>query len=79
VLPIGGYLGNVPAPTLAELRADLARGYVRAFILPVSPPGSDPRVRWLESHCTRQPLPPNRRPVPYSNFVCPLGAVQPAA
>jgi 4-amino-4-deoxy-L-arabinose transferase-like glycosyltransferase len=78
VLPIGGYLGNVPAPTLAELRADLARGYVRAFILPVSPPGSDPRVRWLESHCTRQPLPPNRRPVPYSNFVCPLGAVQPA-
>ena len=51
-LPIGGYLGNVPAPTLATLRADISRGYVRVFVLPVSPPGPDPRVRWIESHCT---------------------------
>jgi len=70
VLPIGGYLGNVPAPTLATLQADISRGYVRAFVLPVSPPGPDPRVRWLESHCTRQPQPPHRRPVPYATFVC---------
>jgi hypothetical protein len=70
VLPIGGYLGNVPAPTKATLQADVSRGYVRAFVLPVSPPGPDPRVRWLESHCTRQPQPPRRRPVPYATFVC---------
>ncbi|MGH3228225.1 MAG: ArnT family glycosyltransferase, partial [Streptosporangiaceae bacterium] len=37
VLPIGGYLGNVPAPTLAALQADISRGYVREFVLPVSP------------------------------------------
>jgi 4-amino-4-deoxy-L-arabinose transferase-like glycosyltransferase len=73
VLPIGGFLGNVPAPTLATLRADISRGYVRVFVLPVSPPGPDPRVRWIESHCTRQPPPPNRRPVPYANFFCPFG------
>jgi len=70
VLPIGGYLGNVPAPTLAALRADISRGYVRVFVLPVSPPGPDPRVRWIESHCTRPPPPPNRRPVPYASFFC---------
>jgi hypothetical protein len=70
VLPIGGFLGNVPAPTLATLQADIGRGYVRAFVLPVSPPGSDPRVLWLESHCARQPPPPDRRPVPYATFVC---------
>jgi 4-amino-4-deoxy-L-arabinose transferase-like glycosyltransferase len=70
VLPIGGYLGNVPAPTLATLQADIRRGYVRGFVLPVSPTGPDPRVRWLESHCTRQPPPPHRRPVPYANFFC---------
>jgi len=70
VLPIGGYLGNVPAPTLATLKADISRGYVREFILPVSPPGRDPRVRWIESHCPRQPPPPNRPPVPYANFFC---------
>jgi 4-amino-4-deoxy-L-arabinose transferase-like glycosyltransferase len=70
VLPIGGYLGNVPAPTLATLKADISRGYVRAFLLPVSPPGPDPRVRWIESHCTMQPPPPNRRPPPYAIFFC---------
>ena len=64
MLPIGGFLGNVPAPTLATLRADISRGCVRGFVLPVSPPGPDPRVRWIESHCTRQPQPPHRRPVP---------------
>src|SRR6516162_10218956 len=70
VLPIGGFLGNVPAPTLAALQADIGRGYVRAFVLPVSPPGPDPRVGWIESHCVRQPQPPNRRPVPYADFFC---------
>ena len=78
VLPIGGYLGNVPAPTLATLQADISRGYVRMFVLPVSPPGPDPRVRWLESHCARQPPPPDRRPVPYAYFFCGLPAAQPA-
>ena len=43
VLPIGGYLGNVPAPTLTALRADISRGYVQVFVLPVSPAGPDPR------------------------------------
>ncbi len=79
VLPIGGYLGNVPAPTLATLRADISRGYVRVFVLPVSPEGPDPRVRWIESHCTRRPQPPHRRPVPYANFRCgPGSASRPA-
>ncbi len=70
VLPIGGYLGNVPSPTLATLQADISRGYVRLFVLPVAPEGPDPRVRWLESHCARMPPPANRPPVPYGNFLC---------
>ncbi len=78
VLPIGGYLGNVPAPTLATLRADISRGYVRVFLLPVAPPGPDPRVRWIESHCARQPLPPHRRPGLDANFFCGLGTSGPA-
>jgi 4-amino-4-deoxy-L-arabinose transferase-like glycosyltransferase len=70
VLPIGGYLGNVPVPTLATLQADISRGYVQVFVLPVSPPGPDPRVRWIESHCSRLLHPPHRRPVLYANFFC---------
>jgi 4-amino-4-deoxy-L-arabinose transferase-like glycosyltransferase len=77
VLPIGGYLGNVPAPTLATLEADISRGYVRLFVLPVSPPGSDPRVLWIESHCSMEPKPPNSHPVPYANFLCGLPAAKP--
>ena len=78
VLPIGGFLGNVPAPTLATLQADISRGYVRVFVLPVSPPGPDPRVRWIESHCVRPPPPPGRRPVPYADFFFGLPTAQPA-
>ena len=82
VLPIGGYLGNVPAPTLATLQADVNGGYAHVFLLPVSPSGSDPRVLWIESHCTREPPPLNARPRPYATFVCspaPTAASQPAS
>ena len=79
VLPIGGFLGNVPAPTLAALQADISRGYVRVFLLPVSPPGPDPRVQWIESHCTRPPPPPGRPPALAANFICGLPVAQPAA
>jgi hypothetical protein len=68
VLPIGGYLGNVPAPTLGTLQADISRGYVRGFVLPVSPPGPDPRVRWDRS-ALHQAAPP---PTPPSSPVCEL-------
>jgi 4-amino-4-deoxy-L-arabinose transferase-like glycosyltransferase len=79
VLPIGGYLGNVPAPTLSALQADINRGYARIFVLPVSPSGRDPRVQWLESHCIRTQQAANRRPLPYAYFVCGPGAPQPAS
>jgi 4-amino-4-deoxy-L-arabinose transferase-like glycosyltransferase len=52
VLPIGGYQGGVPAPTLARLQRLIASGEVRAFLLPVV--SDDPRVVWLHSHCTRE-------------------------
>jgi hypothetical protein len=34
-------------------------------------------VRWLESHCTRQPQPPNSRPAPAAAFFCGLPTTQP--
>jgi 4-amino-4-deoxy-L-arabinose transferase-like glycosyltransferase len=82
VLPIGGYLGNVPAPTLAALQADINDGYVRFFLLPVSPSGTDPRVQWIEAQCPRQPPRPGSRPRPYATFICspaPAAAGQPAS
>ena len=78
MLPIGGYLGNVPAPTLATLQGDISRGYVRVFVLPVSPPGPDRRVRWIESHCARQPQPPGPQPGPVRELLLRTRTGQPA-
>ena len=76
VLPIGGYLGNVPAPTLATLQSDISSGYVRLFVLPVSPPSPDPRVRWLESNCVQLSRGRSGRPVQLATFLCGHGAAQ---
>ena len=54
VLPIGGYGGGVPAPTLAQLQADIADRKVLLFYLPVTPLGNDPRVIWVTKHCHTQ-------------------------
>lgn len=50
VIPIGGYQGGAPAPSLSDLRRQIAAGQVRAFIVPTT--SSDPRVAWIASHCT---------------------------
>jgi 4-amino-4-deoxy-L-arabinose transferase-like glycosyltransferase len=49
ILPIGGYQGGIPAPTSANLRARIAAGEVRLFLVP--PVSSDPRIAWVSGHC----------------------------
>jgi 4-amino-4-deoxy-L-arabinose transferase-like glycosyltransferase len=51
VLPIGGFEGGVPAPTVAQLRAYVSSGKVRAFLVPGGE--KDPRLEWVYAHCTR--------------------------
>lgn len=48
VLPIGGFTGTMPRPTLDELRADIARG---EFHLVFAFPTRDPRLVWISRHC----------------------------
>ncbi len=50
VLPIGGFQGGVPSPTLARLRRYIAAGEVRAFVAPIH--SDDPRILWIHAHCT---------------------------
>lgn len=50
ILPIGGFQGGVPSPTLAQLRRDIATGQVRAMLVP-SEGGEDPRMVWIRGHC----------------------------
>jgi 4-amino-4-deoxy-L-arabinose transferase-like glycosyltransferase len=79
VLSIGGFLGNVPAPTLSTLQNDISSGYLRLFILPVSPSSPDPRVQWVESHCTEVSQGRAGQPVQLATFFCGAAASQPAA
>lgn len=56
-LPIGGFDGRTPVPSVATLRADVASGAVHTVLLV---PTSDPRVTWVVENCR---LVPTRVPV----------------
>jgi hypothetical protein len=49
-LPIGGFTGTIPSPTLRQLQADIRQGL---FHLVLAAPSHDPRLRWIASHCLK--------------------------
>ncbi len=49
VLPIGGYQGGAPDPSLADIRHLIDAGEVRAFLVPVI--SDDRRIAWITGHC----------------------------
>jgi len=49
-LPIGGFDGTTPSPTLAQLQADIRHGL---FHLVWISSATDPRLRWVTTHCAR--------------------------
>jgi hypothetical protein len=51
VLPIGGYSGSIPEPSLNTLQATIARGQVHIVVQ--APKVEDPRLAWVASHCLR--------------------------
>jgi 4-amino-4-deoxy-L-arabinose transferase-like glycosyltransferase len=51
VLPIGGFEGGIPSPTVAQLRHYAESGRVRAFLIPSG--ARDARLRWVYAHCKR--------------------------
>jgi len=60
VLPIGGYTGRIPEPTVSQLAAMVAAG---DFHLVITAAGSsDPRVAWVAQHCLKIPTPPDAAP-----------------
>jgi 4-amino-4-deoxy-L-arabinose transferase-like glycosyltransferase len=50
-LPIGGYLGVNPSPSLARLQRLVRTGQLRTFLIPIRPEGHDPRTLWVGAHC----------------------------
>ena len=66
VLPIGGYTGTIPEPTVAALRSMVAAG---TFHLAVTAGNNkDSRVIWISENCPKIPTAPN----PAADFIGPL-------
>jgi len=53
VLPIGGFEGSFPPPTLARLQQLIATDRLHLI---ESPPTLDPRIRWVRRHCLLVPV-----------------------
>lgn len=63
VLPIGGFTGTMPSPTLDQLRGDIARG---EFHLVLAFPTHDPRIAWIARHCRH----PKGSVPPFQEYFC---------
>jgi len=48
VLPIGGFQGTNPSPTLSHLQRLIAQGQLHLIL---GPTDADPRMRWAAAHC----------------------------
>ena len=72
-LPIGGYLGSNPSPTLARLQHLVRTGQARYFQVPYLPPGSDPRVGWVRAHCQQMYSEPDTTQVLLGFYDCSRG------
>ena len=49
VVPIGGFTGTIPSPTLATLQRLIRTSFVRTFLQ--SPTTTDPRLLWVSRNC----------------------------
>jgi 4-amino-4-deoxy-L-arabinose transferase-like glycosyltransferase len=54
-LPVGGFSGRVPAPSLAEFKRLVAQGRVVRVTVTTRPLTRTPDLRWVAAHCTRTP------------------------
>jgi 4-amino-4-deoxy-L-arabinose transferase-like glycosyltransferase len=53
VLPIGGFTGAIPSPTLAQLKADIRAGKFH-YVIGLART-QDPRMEWIAAHCYNYP------------------------
>lgn len=65
VLPVGGFTGTIPEPSLATLQSLIQQNDVHTFIQ--APATTDPRLAWVAKHCTAIPA---RTGLPFVLYYC---------
>jgi hypothetical protein len=70
VVPIGGFTGTIPEPTLATLQSLIRTGFVATFLQ--SPTTTDTRLTWIARHCTNftPRASAQRATLPLAVYVC---------
>ncbi len=58
VLPIGGYTGTIPEPTVSAIESMVHAGDFHLVLQ--SPKTTDPRLVWIARHCLTAPQPPGQ-------------------
>jgi hypothetical protein len=73
VVPIGGFTGTIPEPTLATLQDLIRTGFVATFLQ--SPTTTDPRLTWITRHCMNvtQRASARHTVLPLAVYVCLAG------
>jgi 4-amino-4-deoxy-L-arabinose transferase-like glycosyltransferase len=69
-LPIGGFTGGAPVPTVRRLEQLASEGKVPFADVPLDATG-DPRVAWIARNCRKLGPPLSRVDVTFQNFHCP--------
>jgi 4-amino-4-deoxy-L-arabinose transferase-like glycosyltransferase len=72
IVPIGGFTGAVPSPTLSQLQHDVAVGSLDFFVIATSPPTPDPRLDWIRAHCHLSGTAGREGSVTFGQFLCPI-------
>ncbi|HXW43931.1 MAG TPA: glycosyltransferase family 39 protein [Streptosporangiaceae bacterium] len=69
ILPIGGFTGTIPEPTLTALKNLIALSDVHIFVQ--APLTRDPRLTWIAAHCIHVPPAPGSHAIlPVSIYYC---------
>ena len=79
VLPVGGFTGTIPEPSLATLQRLIGSGYVATFLQ--APKTTDPRLIWIARHCidVSSRAGGQRAALPLAVYFCPQSAGRRAA
>jgi 4-amino-4-deoxy-L-arabinose transferase-like glycosyltransferase len=70
VVPVGGFTGAIPSPTLATLQHLISTNFLRTFLQ--SPTTTDPRLVWVATHCLHitKRAPGQKSALPIAVYYC---------
>lgn len=70
ILPVGGFLGLTPSPTVSQLARYVSSGKLRFVLAPIVPAVHDSRLVWVSNHCRERSTSPASETIEFALFDC---------